>query len=62
MTSFRFDNTLTTAERDVLVYFYGEVAVRNHAVFLANYNRIHSIFPLHQRSDAELLKLAERPE
>ena len=62
MTDFRFDKTLGTAERAALVDLFGEQAVRNHAVFLANFTRIHGLFPRHQLTLAELNKMAEHKE
>ena len=62
MTDFRFDLSLSEAERRVLIESHGETAVRNHAVFLANFHRVHSLFPRYKRTEAELLKLAERPD
>ena len=62
MTDFRFDTTLGDAERAVLVDLFGEIAVRNHAVFLANFTRIHGLFPRHQLTTAQLNKMAEHQE
>lgn len=59
---FQFDDTLTAPERAVLVDHHGEVAVRNHAVFLANFHRVHSLFPRHVPTEQELLRRAERPD
>ena len=56
---FRFDGTLTDAERSVLIEHHGEVAVRNHAVFLANYHRVYSLFPRYRLTDADHRSLAE---
>ena len=42
---FRFNHTLTPAERAMLVEEHGELAVRNHAIFLANSHRVHALFP-----------------
>ena len=42
---FRFDPTLSDAERKVLIAHHGELAVENHAVFLANFHRVRALFP-----------------
>ena len=53
MSDFRFERTLTTAEREVLVEFHGEAAVKRHAVFLANFHRVNALFPV-QPDTAEM--------
>lgn len=60
--TFQFDNVLGVEERAMLVEMHGEIAVRNHAAFIANFHRVHSLFPRHQMTEAESKRRAERPE
>ena len=36
---------MTPEERALLLELYGEEAVERHGIFLANYHRIHALFP-----------------
>ena len=36
---------MTADERALLLELYGEAAVKRHGTFLANYHRVHALFP-----------------
>jgi len=54
MKDFRFDKTLGDEERAMLVKEEGEQAMKNHAILIANFYRIWSLFPLQWDDPAAL--------